>query len=214
MRIGVIPMKPLAGAKARLAPALAPGERRRISLAMLADVAAAAVAAVDELWVLLSDDDAGAVADEAGALAVPDPAPGQGLTASLDASTRGAIGEGATGVLVVSADLPAVTAEDLRTLIGSGGLALAPDAGGTGTNALWRSPGDAIATAFGPQSRAAHESLARGASLRLSVVERPGLAADVDTPAGLAAAWALGVGTHTRRALEEMDLAARLRLAG
>jgi 2-phospho-L-lactate guanylyltransferase len=213
LRVVLIPMKPLAGAKERLAPALTPDERRALSLAMLEDVIAAA-RGFERVWVLNSDGEAAALAGDAGVEAVDDPAPGQGLNPSLAAATSLAIEAGATGVLVVSADLPALTSGDLESLAVAGGVSLAPDRSGLGTNALWRSPGDVIGVAFGSNSLAGHATLAWDAGVGALVVERPGLALDVDSPEDLAAAFAYGVGATTRRALEELDLANRLRLAG
>jgi 2-phospho-L-lactate guanylyltransferase len=213
MRVVLIPMKPLAGAKERLAPALDPAERRHLSLAMLADVIAAA-RGFERVWVLNSDPDAASLARDAGVEAVDDPAPGLGLNASLAAATARAIADGAEGVLVVSADLPSVAADDLAAVCAQPGVALATDGKHVGTNALWRSPPDLIGVAFGPASLAAHATLAWDAGVGARVVERPGLALDVDTPADLAAAWAGTVGPATRRAFEEMDLGSRFREAG
>lgn len=213
MRVVLIPMKPLANAKARLAQALSPPERRRLSLAMLADVIDAA-RDFDRVWILNSDRDAAALAAEHGVEGIPDPAPGAGLNASLTAATHAAIAEGATGVLIVSADLPSVRSDDLTALSASSHVAVAPDRAGTGTNALWREPGDLIDVAFGPNSLSAHAELARAAGAPALVVARPGLALDVDTPEDLAAAWGHGVGTATHEALDEMGLTERLRLAG
>ena len=213
MRVVLIPMKPLAAAKERLAPALSTDERRRLSLAMLADVIAAA-RGFDRVWVLNSDADAAGLARDAGVEAVPDPTPGAGLNASLSAATRAAIADGAGGVLIVSADLPSARADDLIALAASTGVALAPDRAGVGTNAMWRSPGDQIDVAFGPNSLAAHAERARAAGTPALVASRPGLALDVDTPDDLAEAWRHGVGSATRKALEELGITARLRLAG
>lgn len=213
MRVCLIPMKPLAAAKERLAPALDAAERRRLSLAMLTDVVNAAVG-FDRVWVLQSDDDAAAVATAGGAEPHPDPAPGGGLNASLDAATVSAVRAGASGVLVVAADIAAVTPADLEAVAGGLGVALAPDRSGSGTNVLWRSPGDAIAASFGGASHAAHQAAAAAAGVSFRSVDSPRLAADVDTPDALAAIWALGPGPATRRALEEMGIAARMRLAG
>lgn len=213
MRLCLIPVKPLAAAKARLSPVFSAEERRRLSLAMLADVLEAA-RGLDAVWVLSSDQEAASLATAAGAESRPDPTPGAGLNASLDAATVAAIGAGATGLLVVAADLPAATAADLEAMSSEDGVALAADAEGSGTNALWRSPPDAIPAAFGPGSRAIHEALARARRLPVRVVERPGLALDVDTPEAVAAAWALGTGPATRRALEEMGLPERLQRTG
>lgn len=160
MRIAIVPMKPLARAKARLAPVLTPAQRRALSLAMLEDVVRAA-ACLDAVWVLNSDADAAAVARAAGGEPLPDPAPGAGLNASLDAATAMATQAGAAGVLILSADCPAVAAEDVEEIARGAGVAIAPDSGGEGTNALWREPPDGIPVAFGEGSRAAHEQLAR-----------------------------------------------------
>lgn len=213
MRLCLIPMKPLVAAKERLAPALDAGERRQLSLAMLADVVAAA-RGFDRVWVLQSDEDAAAVAAAGGAEPRPDPAPGGGLNASLDAATAAAVDAGASAVIVVAADIPAATAADLDSVGNGDGVAVAPDRNGSGTNVLWRRPGDAIATRFGDASRSAHEAAAGAAGAPFRVVDSPRLAADVDTPDALAIIWALGPGPATRRALEEMGIAARLRLAG
>ncbi len=213
MRVVLIPMKPLAAAKERLAPALSADERRRLSLAMLADVIAAA-RGFDRVWVLNSDADAEDLSRDAGVESVPDPAPGGGLNASLGEATRAAISAGATGVLVVSADLPCARTDDLASLVASPGVAIAPDRAGLGTNALWRCPGDVMDVAFGPDSLTAHAERARAAGSPALVASRPGLALDVDTPEDLEEAWRHGVGPATRRTLEDLGIAARLRLAG
>ena len=205
-------MKPLATAKERLAPALSPDERRRLSLAMLEDVIVAATG-FDRVWVLNSDDVVADLALAAGVEAVADPAPGAGLNASLTAGTRAAIAEGATGVLIVSADLPCAKEEHLARLVAEPGVAIAPDRNGIGTNALWRSPGDLIDVAFGPKSFAAHVELAHAAGKRARVTGSS-LAFDVDTPDHLVEAWGYGIGSATRKALEELGIAVRLRLAG
>lgn len=189
-------MKPLAGAKARLAGTLDPAERRALSLAMLADVVEAA-RALDEVWVLLSDEDAALVAERAGARPVPDPAPGAGLNASVDAAAARAASSGARGVLVLAADLPLANAEDVRAVADGEGAAVAASRDGSGTNALWRSPPLVVRAAFGPDSRIAHERLAREAAAPFRIVDRPGLALDVDGPDDLAALTAAAAGPHT-----------------
>lgn len=213
MRVVLIPMKPLADAKVRLSPALSASERRALSLAMLSDVIEA-TRGFDHVWILNSDDDAASLSVAAGVESIPDPAPGAGLNASLTAATQAAIAAGASGVLVVSADLPTVREDDLTILSASDGVAIAPDRGGTGTNALWRRPPDHIDVAFGRDSLAAHVQQARAVGTPAVVVARPGLAIDVDTPDDLAAAWEHGVGAATHKAFDELGLASRLRRAG
>ena len=208
MKLCIVPMKPLAHAKARLAPVLSPEERRSLSLAMLRDVVRAA-GALNAVWVLNSDDDAAAVALEEGADPRPDPAPGEGLNASLDKATAMAADEDASGVLVLSADCPAATRADVKRLAIGAGVVMAPDRYGTGTNALWRSPPAAIITSFGGNSRRSHTALAHVHHVPFAVMPLPRLALDVDRPADLNDLWSLGPGEATRAALEALGYPAR-----
>jgi 2-phospho-L-lactate guanylyltransferase len=209
MRLCIVPMKPLADAKARLSEVLSPEERRALSLAMLEDVVRAG-RALDAVWVLNSDADAAETAVRAGAEARPDPAPGQGLNASLMAATKEAIDAGARGVLVLSADCPAASQADVRALALGTGVVLGPNLDLTGTNALWRSPPDAIELHFGPRSRIAHQSIARGAGIPFAIVPRQGVALDVDRPRDLDAAWrAPSLGEATRAMLGKLGYPAR-----
>ena len=210
MKICLVPMKPLEHAKARLAPVLSADQRRALSLAMLTDVVRAA-GALDVVWVLNSDEDAAAVARAEGAEPRPDPAPGEGLNASLDAATAIAIEEGARGVLVLSADCPAATRADVKAVAIGDGVVMAPDRYGTGTNALWRSPPGAIETSFGGNSRRSHTALAHVHHVPFAIQPLPRLALDVDRPSDLDDVLALGPGDATRAALEALGYPSRRR---
>ena len=210
MKLCIIPMKPLAHAKARLAPVLSPDDRRALCLAMLRDVVRAA-GALDAVWVLNSDEEAASVAREEGAEARPDPAPGEGLNASLDAATWMATEEGARGVLVLSADCPAATRADVKAIAIGDGVVMAPDRYGAGTNALWRSPPGVIQTSFGGNSRRSHTALAHVHHVPFAVMPLPRLALDVDRPADLDDVWSVGPGDETRAALERLGYPSRRR---
>lgn len=205
MPLVVIPAKPLARAKERLSVVLTPQERRDLSLAMLADVCAAA-AGVGEVLVVASDTDAEAVARISGARVLRDPSPAAGLNPSLEA----AIPQSPDGVLVLASDVPACSGEDLTQMMDGPGVRLAPDAAGTGTNALWRLPGDVIPLSFGEGSAARHESLAGAQGIPYATVHRSGLALDLDLPEHLGQAWEAAIGIHTREALAAMGFPERL----
>jgi 2-phospho-L-lactate guanylyltransferase len=108
---------------------------------------------------------------------------------------------------VLLADLPALRPEDLETALAAVSLAFAehpgapmavvPDADGTGTVLLAGRNPAAVDPAFGAGSLVAH--VRRGA-VRLDL-DLPRLRRDVDTPADLEAALALGVGARTASAL-------------
>lgn len=203
MNLCLVPMKPLDRAKERLAEALSADDRRALSLSMLTDVVAAC-SVMDEVWVLNSDGDAADAARAAGATPVADPTPDQGLNASLNAATRLAADAGAVSVLIVSADLPAIRADDVRAMILGEGIALAPNRYGTGTNALWRRPADLIDVYYGSDSRRAHQGLAFARGIPCAIVTRQALALDVDAPRDLDDVMALGPGDATRATLNAL----------
>jgi 2-phospho-L-lactate guanylyltransferase len=90
--------------------------------------------------------------------------------------------------LVLSADLPSLVADELRTFVEATparGIAVARAQDG-GTNAVAMRPPNAMRTHFGePASAAVHTSTAESAGLEARIVDLPGLAFDVDTPADL-----------------------------
>ncbi len=196
----LVPAKPLARAKARLGEVFSTEERRTLALAMLRDVIAAARACGD-VWVVCSDAEVEEVARGGGAVALPDATPDAGLNPSLAAATHAIERAGYDGVLVLSSDLPCVTPDDIVAMLAPPGVAIAPSRDG-GTNALWRTPPGVIETAFGPGSRTAHERLAREAGVASAIVERAGLALDVDDPSDLVAALAAGAGPATTAAVD------------
>ncbi|MGH2830142.1 MAG: hypothetical protein ACRDJM_06635, partial [Actinomycetota bacterium] len=146
------------------------------------------------------------VAHRWGAETVQDPTPDAGLNPSLEAAIR----SDGDGTLVLASDLPACSPQDVAAMIGSPGVQLAPDASGSGTNALWRKPHDAIPLAFGEGSAATHRRLAAERGVPFSVLRRPGLALDLDTPADLKDAWDAALGPATRAALSALGFPDRV----
>jgi len=158
------------GAKRRLAP-MGEEERAELALAMLADVLAVCCE-VGETTVVTSDEPAAELAEELGARVLADPGAGQG------AAVASALDDDDGLTLVVNADLPCATPDDLRRLeqaIPAGGLALVEAEDGT-TNALALSTPALFAPLYGPGSAARFRALAESVSVLL-----PNLAGDVDT---------------------------------
>jgi 2-phospho-L-lactate guanylyltransferase len=96
----------------------------------------------------------------------------------------------ATGaVLILPADLPLITPEDVRALIERAGeppaVVIAPDRHGTGTNALLISPSGLIEYDFGENSFQRHCQRAKEAGARLEIVNLPSLGLDLDLPEDL-----------------------------
>jgi 2-phospho-L-lactate/phosphoenolpyruvate guanylyltransferase len=105
-------------------------------------------------------------------------------------------------VLIVNADLPCLTPDDVRALLDAvpeDGLAVAPAPDGT-TNALGLSRPGLFAALYGPGSAEEFRSHASQLGVPSAVLVRPGFQDDVDTPADLERITDR-VGSHTRAAL-------------
>lgn len=113
---------------------------------------------------------------------------GGGLNSEVGSAAQ-ALGE--EDLLVIHADLPAVSADDVAALIVAArdGVAIAPDRHGTGTNAIALADASGFPFAFGAGSFRRHRELTGG---RARIVDRPGLAIDIDTPADITVALSLG----------------------
>jgi 2-phospho-L-lactate guanylyltransferase len=194
----VVPVKRLALAKTRLAEVA--GEHRiDLALAFALDTATAALAcdAVRAVIVVTDEPDAARALAGVGALVIDD-GPDAGLNPALvhgaDLAARAHPG---TAVGALSADLPTLRPDELRAALAAApalGAAFVRDAEGSGTTTLLARRRCDFTPAFGPASAAAHLV---GGAVELHGDAFPSLRHDVDTPADLAQALALGVGPHT-----------------
>ncbi|MFJ7151719.1 2-phospho-L-lactate guanylyltransferase [Streptomyces sp. NPDC100445] len=195
----VIPLKPLARAKSRLADIADDGVRPGLALAFAQDTVAAALAcpAVADVAVVTDDPRAGRELAALGARIVPD-APGEGLNAAL-AHGAAVVREWfpRSAVAALNADLPALRTVELSRVLESAAQfprAFLSDAAGLGTTLLSAAPGRELRPAFGVDSRSRHRA-SGAAELLLAGVDS--VRQDVDTGADLRAALALGVGRYT-----------------
>ncbi|KUN79604.1 2-phospho-L-lactate guanylyltransferase [Streptomyces griseoruber] len=198
----VIPLKPLALAKSRLADTAGDELRPGLALAFAEDTVAAALAcaAVRDVAVVTDDQPAGHALAALGARIVPDE-PRTGLNAALAhgaAFVRRLRPE--TPLAALNADLPALRPGELTRVLDAAAefpRAFLADAAGIGTTLLAVSADRELLPAFGTDSRAHHR--ASGAEeLRLTSVDS--VRQDVDTGEDLRAALALGVGPRTAAA--------------
>ncbi|MEU6912724.1 2-phospho-L-lactate guanylyltransferase [Streptomyces olindensis] len=206
----VVPLKPLAQAKSRLADTADDGLRPDLALAFAQDTVAAALAcpAVRDVAVVTNDARAGRELAALGAAIIPDE-PGSGLNAALAHGT-GAVRSARRGspVAALNADLPALRPRELSRVLDSAAefpRAFLPDAAGIGTTLLSAAPGLELRPAFGTDSRARHRT---SGAVELSLAAVDSVRQDVDTGDDLRSALALGVGPHTAAA------AARLLIPG
>ncbi|NWF28954.1 2-phospho-L-lactate guanylyltransferase [Streptomyces sp. PKU-EA00015] len=199
----IVPLKPLALAKSRLAEAADDVLRPRLALAFAQDTVAAALActAVRDVVVVTDDPAAAASLAALGARTVPD-APAAGLNAALahGAHSVRARRPGAA-IAALNADLPALRPRELARVLSAASVftrAFLADAAGIGTTLLSALPGVELRPAFGGPSRRRH--LASGAA-EILVGGVDSVRRDVDTATDLSVALALGVGPRTSRRL-------------
>ncbi|MFJ2581746.1 2-phospho-L-lactate guanylyltransferase [Kitasatospora aureofaciens] len=203
----VLPLKPLALAKSRLAPYAGP-HRADLALSFALDTVTAALATPDVARVLVvtRDATAGPRLAALGAVVVADE-PGGGLNRALAHGASAALALAPRAPLAaLSADLPALRPAELARVLGAvppRGRAFLPDSPGLGTTLLACAPGSPLAPAFGDGSRARH---AAGGALELRLADVESVRRDVDTGADLGEALALGVGPHTSALFTRLSL--------
>jgi 2-phospho-L-lactate guanylyltransferase len=193
--IAVLPIKRFGSAKQRLDNGLSDGTRRALAEAMVTDVLIALrrTKYVDEVLVVSGETMAVALAAGYDAAAVIDDPDDIGHSAAARRGVQAAMERGATRVLLVPGDCPALDPAELDELLedaeGVAGpdVVIVPDRHGDGTNALLLTPPDAIGPAFGPGSRERHERLAAEAGATCAAIDVPTLGLDVDTVDDLAA---------------------------
>lgn len=212
MRLILIAAKQLEFAKARLAPALAPGERRALAEAMFRDVLAASLAAgaADGVAVVTSDASLLAAAREAGARAIDEEFP-RGLNVAVAMATAELIADGADTICTVLSDIPLIAAEDIDAVFAampSGrGAVLVPSRDFSGTNIICRSPADAVPTRFGRMSLVRHLDDCRTRDLPAKVLRLARPALDLDVIADLAEFERARSTTHTQNQLSRVGIA-------
>ena len=191
----IVPVKALADAKSRLASVLSPAARRRLVLAMLADVldALAATTAVTRKIVVTCDAEVATAARGKGAAILHESQP-ISLNGALRTALHTCASNPDTICLILPADVPLVTPNEIAALLmdepasaqrPQHRVVIAPSLDGGGTNALVLMDHDMMGPSFGTNSFNRHLELAEALHLNPRVVRLPGLGFDIDTPEDL-----------------------------
>ncbi len=190
--VAIVPVKGLAAAKSRLSGVLSADERGVLALDMAGHVVESILAsgAVGQLAVVSPDARVVAWARSRGLVALAQP--NHGLNRGLQFARSWALEVAATALLVALADLPRLTAGEVRTIVELGAstfpsnrVVLAPDRDERGTNLMWMRPPSLMPFAFGEGSFLRHCAIARSLAGEPIVFRSPGTAFDVDNPADL-----------------------------
>jgi 2-phospho-L-lactate guanylyltransferase len=180
-------------------------QRHDVSLAMFADVIAAALP-IGQVRVVTPDAEGAALAEDAGADVVDDPGGGQGsaVAAALAGLEPGPI-------VVANADVPCAVPADYRALLAAtpaGGIALVEALDGT-TNALSIPAPSVFAPLYGNESARRFLAHARGLGLEAVSAAIPNFADDVDTVGDLQRLH-LRLGPRTQACVASLDVGVRL----
>ena len=186
----IVPVKPLRHGKSRLAGILSQDERADLNQHMLTHTIDTLrdIPGIDQVLVVSRDPAALALARNHGARTVQEYGAKE-LNLALSRATILARSHITRGVLIVPADLPLLTSEDVRAMmeraVNPPVVVVAPDRHRQGTNALLISPVGLIEYDFGPGSFKRHCARAEMRGARLEICELPSLALDVDLPEDL-----------------------------
>ena len=183
----IVPVKPLRHGKSRLAGTLNEDQRESLNRSLLEHTLETleGLKEINGVLVISRDPNALTIARNHGARTVLENGQSQ-LNTALKRATIVAQVYATRGVLVLPADLPLISRDDimelLRRAVNPPVVVIAPDRHGKGTNALLISPPGLIEYDFGENSFQRHSERAKEAGARLEVVDLPSLGLDLDVP--------------------------------
>lgn len=186
----IVPVKPLRRGKSRLAGVLGLEARTALNHYLLSNTLEilSAIPEIEYSLVVSRDPEALTIAREYGARTVQEQGSPQ-LNVALTRATLVALSHSVQGVLIVPADLPLLTADDIHEVINRAidppVVVITPDRHQHGTNALLISPPGLIRYEYGPDSFQRHCQQAKLAGARLEICERDSVALDIDFPEDL-----------------------------
>jgi len=186
----IIPVKPLANAKSRLAPALTPTQRQQLAEQMFRHVLeiSTSVPQLAGTLVISRDNKALAIAREYGAKTVQESGAPEMNAALMRATSLIARWRG-SGVLILPADLPLVTTDDVVSMVEMGddlySVVIATDQDRDGTNAMLVRPPGLMEYGYGPGSFDRHIERGKAAGAIVHIYESERLQLDIDLPEDL-----------------------------
>jgi 2-phospho-L-lactate guanylyltransferase len=220
MQALLIPVKDLRNAKQRLAPWLSQSDRTELATAMFDDFCAAVVRArgMDHVFLISNYEPAIDRAKKFGWDVIRETEQ-HSESASVDAASRICAGRGVASLARVPIDLPLVTSQDIASIFAAirpaPYAAIVPSRGGTGTNALLRTPPTLFPSHFGPNSFPKHLAEAKSCGAECVILRNERLELDVDDWDDLQVLAArTDVPDATRRWLERAGFENAARTAG
>jgi 2-phospho-L-lactate guanylyltransferase len=186
----IVPVKPLRMGKSRLAGVISEDERINLNTRLLKHTlqSLSEIPEIGQILVVSRDSNVISIARELGAKTILENGAPK-LNTALARATIFAQLHSIRGVLILPADLPLITRDDIHSLLKLADnppvVVISPDRRNDGTNALLISPAGLIEYDFGPGSFERHCRRAKLTSARLEIVKLPSLAFDLDVPEDL-----------------------------
>lgn len=183
----IVPVKPLRRGKSRLAGVFSEEERTDLNRYLLENTVSTLknIPEIEHVLVVSRDQAALALARDLGARTVLENGAPH-LNVALERATIVAQTYETRGVLILPADLPLITPEDVKMMLERATdppvIVVSPDRHNKGTNALLVCPAGLIEYHYGQDSFMKHCELARAAGARLEICELPSLTLDIDVP--------------------------------
>lgn len=191
MRVwAIVPVKPFVRAKSRLARVLPAIQRKTLAESMFRHSISALLNTHDVAGITVLSRDTGvlSIAHEYGLHTIQE-CGAPTLNSSLQRASEVLQIRGERAILVVPADLPFLTSEDLEQIIHLGRylmtVVIVPDRSENDTNALLMRPADLMPFSFGPGSFRRHVTLAKRAGAGVQLYRSNRVALDIDTPSDL-----------------------------
>jgi len=209
MIFALVPVKDLSWAKERLSSVLSQEKRTLLAYAMLEDVLTALKGSklLDRIVIVTMDEEAMSIASGL-EIDVISETEQNGESASVDYGSSVCMDMGAQTVLVVPGDAPLITSEDIDTVLERvkeyPSVILVPATGEMGTNAIVRTPPNAIPSRFGEDSFRKHINEAAKRHIPYEKVVIPTIALDIDCPDDLRAFAAQPSNTLSYQVLSEL----------
>ena len=183
----IVPVKNLDISKSRLSDVLSVDARRELICSLLLSTLSALNESelIENTIVISNDKSVLQLADNQEVMTVQEDSP-YDLNSALHQATLVTLTHGATGLLVLPADLPLLTREDVEKIVYAEDsnrlVRIVPDQHGVGTNALFIRPPGMLRYKFGKDSLSNHKEEAKRVRAELHVYRLSNVEFDIDDP--------------------------------